>query len=64
MKLLIITQKVDENDQLLGFFIDWIRLFSEKFERIIIICLEKGVFELPENVEVISLGKVFLISIR
>ena len=55
--LLIITQKVDENDQLLGFFIDWIRRFSEKFEKVIILCLEKGEFKLPENVEVISLGK-------
>lgn len=57
MKLLIITQKVDENDQLLGFFIDWIHRFSEKFGKIVIICLEKGEFKLPENVEVISLGK-------
>ena len=57
MKLLIITQKVDKNDQLLGFFIDWIAGFSHKFEEVTVLCLEKGEFNLPENVEVISLGK-------
>ncbi len=57
MKLLIITQRVDTQDQLLGFFIDWIRKFSEKFEKVTVLCLEKGEFSLPENVEVISLGK-------
>lgn len=57
MKLLVITQKVDENDQLLGFFIDWLKRFAEKFEKVMVLCLEKGEFSLPENVEVISLGK-------
>ena len=57
MRLLIITQKVDARDQLLGFFIDWIKKFSEKFERVTVLCLEKGEFSLPKNVEVISLGK-------
>src|SRR3989344_6340172 len=56
-KLLVVTQKVDENDQLLGFFIDWIRLLAEKFEKITVLCLEKGQFTLPDNVKVISLGK-------
>lgn len=57
MKLLIITQKVDENDQLLGFSINWFRRFAGKFDSIVILCLEKGKFDLPENVRVISLGK-------
>src|SRR3989344_8555283 len=56
-KLLVVTQKVDENDQLLGFFIDWIRLLAEEFEKITVLCLEKGQFTLPDNVKVISLGK-------
>ncbi|MEK7217500.1 MAG: glycosyltransferase family 4 protein [Patescibacteria group bacterium] len=55
--LLIITQKVDKNDQLLGFFIDWIAGFAQKFEKVTILCLEKGEFDLPKNVSVISLGK-------
>ena len=57
MNLLIITQKVDQNDQLLGFFIDWIKRFSEKFEKITVLCLENGEFSLSENVKVISFGK-------
>lgn len=57
MKLLIITQKVDKNDQLLGFFIDWINGFAQEFEKVTILCLEKGEFNLPENVKTISLGK-------
>ena len=55
--LLIITQKVDENDQLLGFFIDWINLFAKKFEKVTVFCLEKGSFDLPKKVKVVSLGK-------
>ena len=57
MKLLIITQKVDENDQLLGFFIEWLKRFANKFDRLVVLCLEKGKYDLPSNVEVISLGK-------
>ena len=57
MRLLIITQKVDQNDQLLGFFIDWIKKFSEKFEKVTVLCLEKGEFSLPKNVKIVSLGK-------
>jgi len=57
MKLLIITQKVDENDQLLGFFIGWLSEFSKHFEVVNILCLEKGAYSLPSNVKVFSLGK-------
>lgn len=57
IKLLIITQKVDQNDQLLGFFIDWLRRLAGKFNKVTVICLERGDFDLPENIEVISLGK-------
>ncbi len=55
--LLIITQKVDKNDQLLGFFIDWVARLAQKFEKVTVLCLEKGKFNLPENVKVVSLGK-------
>lgn len=55
--LLIITQKVDEKDDLLGFFVDWIREFSKKFDEIFVITLAKGSYDLPSNVEVFSLGK-------
>lgn len=55
--LLIITQKVDENDQLLGFFLGWIKLFAEKFEAVTVLCLEAGQYDLPHNVRILSLGK-------
>ena len=55
--LLIITQKVDENDDLLGFFVSWIREFSGHFSRVDVITLGSGAYELPANVHVYSLGK-------
>jgi len=57
MKLLIVTQKVDKDDAILGFFHRWIEEFAKHKESIIVICLEKGKHSLPENVEVLSLGK-------
>lgn len=57
MKLLIITQKIDINDDVLGFFHSWILAFSKKCESILAICLKKGQYQLPENVKVVSLGK-------
>ena len=57
MNLLIITQKVDINDSILGFFHDWIAEFSKHCNKLTVICLEKGEYDLPHNVKVISLGK-------
>jgi glycosyltransferase involved in cell wall biosynthesis len=57
MKLLIITQKVDREDSVLGFFHSWLFEFAKYFEKIIVICLEKGDYDLPGNIKVLSLGK-------
>ena len=57
MKLLIFTQKVDRNDSVLGFFHTWIAEFAIKADEVIVICLEKGEYDLPSNVTVYSLGK-------
>lgn len=57
MKLLIITQKVNREDQVLGFFHRWIEEFAKNVESVNVICLEKGDFNLPHNVKVFSLGK-------
>ena len=57
IKLLIITQKVDSNDDVLGFFHEWIREFSKKCGKVTVICLKLGQYDLPSNVKVMSLGK-------
>lgn len=57
MKLLIITQKLDLNDDLLGFFHQWLYKLSQKVDKLYVIGLEVGEHQLPYNVEVFSLGK-------
>ena len=57
MKLLVITQKVDTNDQLLGFFTEWLKRLVGKFDKLTVLCLKKGQYDLPSNVKIISLGK-------
>ena len=57
MRLLIVTQKVDEESDIMGFFVGWIRALSSRFSEVKVLCLAKGVYDLPDNVEVISLGK-------
>lgn len=57
MKLLIITQSIDVNNPILGFFVRWVHEFAKHFEKVTVICLEKGKYSLPNNVKVLSLGK-------
>lgn len=57
MKLLIFTQKIDQDDSVLGFVLRWIEEFSIHIEQITVICLYKGKYTLPSNVKVLSLGK-------
>lgn len=57
MKLLIITQKVDKNDAILGFFHRWIEEFAKNVESVVVIALYVGKHDLPKNVRVLSLGK-------
>ena len=56
MKLLIITQKVDMNDDNLGSFHEWLKKLAEKAD-IFVIGNYVGKYDLPENVKVFSLGK-------
>ncbi|MBI4120171.1 MAG: glycosyltransferase family 4 protein, partial [Parcubacteria group bacterium] len=56
-RLMVVTQKVDQDDQLLGFFVAWLAGLAQKFEQINVICLEKKDFILPSNVKVWSLSK-------
>lgn len=70
MRLLIVTQIVDRDDAILGFFHRWIEEFAKHVENIEVICLKEGKHELPLNVRVHSIGKeqgggsAFLYSIR
>ena len=57
MRLLVITQKVDRNDPVLGFFHRWIEEFAKHCEKVTVICLEMREHRLPINVRVLSLGK-------
>lgn len=57
MRLLIITQKVDRTDQNLGFFHEWIKEFAKYYDEVNVICLYKGMYSLPNNVKIFSLGK-------
>ncbi|MDQ5958067.1 MAG: hypothetical protein QG665_415 [Patescibacteria group bacterium] len=57
MKLLIISQKADKNDQVLGFFHRWVEEFAKNCEEVKFVCLEQGEISLPANVQIFSLGK-------
>jgi len=56
MKLLIITQKVDINDDNLGYFHSWLEKMAQKVD-IFVIANYVGKYDLPDNVKVFSLGK-------
>ncbi|MFH1427627.1 MAG: glycosyltransferase family 4 protein [Patescibacteria group bacterium] len=57
MKLLICTQKVDKEDDVLGFFHSWLDEIAKHYQSVVVICLERGRYILPKNVKVLSLGK-------
>lgn len=57
MRLLILTQVVDQNDSDLGFFHHWIEKIAEQVDEVLVICLRKGDYCLPSNATVLSLGK-------
>ena len=56
MKLLIVTQAVDTEDPVLGFFVRWIEEFAKHCEKVTVICLREGKHRLPSNVRVYALG--------
>ncbi|OGH61118.1 MAG: hypothetical protein A2848_02250 [Candidatus Magasanikbacteria bacterium RIFCSPHIGHO2_01_FULL_50_8] len=57
MKLLILTQKIDRRDDVLGFMHRWVQEFAAQAEQVTVLCLYQGESSLPPNVRVFSLGK-------
>lgn len=59
MKLLILAQKVDIDDDVLGFFHGWVKNIALHCDEVRVICLSKGRLDLPSNTKVYSLGKEY-----
>jgi glycosyltransferase involved in cell wall biosynthesis len=57
MRLLVVTQVMDQRDPVLGFFHRWVEELATRVEQVTVICLKEGEHHLPENVKVYSLGK-------
>lgn len=57
MKLLIVTQNADKNDENTGAFYYWFEAFAKKFDEVAIITGRKGDTSFPGNVKVFSFGK-------
>lgn len=62
MRLLILTQTVDRDDPVLGFFHRWIEAFAAQTEGVEVICLREGRHSLPQNVRVRALGEGYKLS--
>jgi len=58
LKILYLTQSVDENNHLLRAFYQWLNLLAARVAQINVICLKEGAHSsLEKNVKVFSLGK-------
>lgn len=57
MKLLVITQTMDTQDPVLGFFTRWVDGLAERADAVQVICLKEGEYTCPINVRIHSLGK-------
>lgn len=58
MKLLVLTQVLDAQDGILGFFTGWVRELAQRVERVRVVALEVGdTSTLPDNVDWRVLGR-------
>ncbi len=57
MKVLVITQKIDKNDDILGFFYGWLNELAKKIDKIYVLALEVKNADLAKNIEVYSLRR-------
>ncbi len=57
MKLLVFANKLNQEDDIMGFLPSWVRAISPSLESVTVIAQYVGVFSLPGNVRVISIDK-------
>lgn len=57
MKLIIVTQKVDKEDENLGAFYYWFAILASRAEELVIIADSVGETNFPANVKICELGK-------
>lgn len=57
LNILVFTQKVDKNNDVLAAFYYWWEKLAQRVNRLDIVCLFEGEHHLPDNVKVFSLGK-------
>ncbi|MGH7823153.1 MAG: glycosyltransferase family 4 protein, partial [Candidatus Binatia bacterium] len=57
MRILLVTQRIDDDDDLLGFFVEWVRRLAARVEAVHVVAREVRSHSLPPNVRVHSLGK-------
>jgi glycosyltransferase involved in cell wall biosynthesis len=57
MNVLMVTQRLDMDDDVLGFVHGFIKCLSNKVAGLGIICLEQGRTDLPAKVKIFSMGK-------
>ncbi len=57
MHLVILTQVLDREDAVLGFFHRWCEVFAEEVEQLTVFAHDVGDVDLPDHVRVVSLGR-------
>ena len=57
MRVLLITQEIDENSALLGVTLTWIRHLAPKVDHVAVLALSVGAANLPANVSLYPMGK-------
>lgn len=57
LRLLVVTQRVDDRDTNLATHVRWLKEFASLCESVTVITQSVGTYELPQNVRVLSLGK-------
>ncbi len=57
LRVLMLTQRVDKDDWVTGFTHGWVRALAGRVRQLDVICLARGVADLPPNVTLHSMGK-------